>query len=276
VAVVALLAITGSLLYTEQSSFCPVCHEMQPYYDAWQSGGHVSHAECVDCHIDPGFVAHIAHKPSEMVELWDHFFANSKFPNYVVDVPNSRCLRCHETVTVKTTSRFSHVTHEAKAKCKDCHSQAGHLVALATLADAGILKAGATTPTVPGMTPSSIAGHKKVICQSCHDQAKMKCSSCHQPPHEDRGECSGCHKPGSAFVFAHSSSTDCGSCHKPPANHFGTDCASCHKVTVPFNQATFSHPRTKHDYRSRPCAKCHPNGYATAYCTCHNGNPPND
>ena len=276
VVVVALLAITGSLLYTEQSSFCPVCHEMQPYYDAWQAGGHVSHAECVDCHIDPGFVAHIAHKPSEMVELWDHFFGNKKFPNFNVDVPNSRCVRCHATVNVKSASLFSHATHAAKATCKDCHSQAGHIVSIEALASAGILKTDVTVPSVTGVTPSAITGHKKVVCQECHNQAQMKCSQCHQPPHEDRGECSNCHRPGTAFVASHPSGTDCASCHKPPANHFGTDCKSCHTPGTPFTSATFNHPRTQHGYQSRPCVKCHPNGYATAYCTCHNGHPPTD
>ena len=47
-------------------------------------------------------------------------------------------------------------------------------------------------------------------------------------------------------------------------------------LAVPFAQTRFSHPQVHHGYQSRPCAKCHPNGYATSFCTCHNGNPPND
>jgi nitrate/TMAO reductase-like tetraheme cytochrome c subunit len=276
VAAAALLVVTGSLLYTEQSSFCPTCHEMKPYYDAWQAGPHAAHAQCVDCHIDGGLLAHLAHKPSELTELWDHFFGNSKFPNYTVDMPNSRCIRCHATVPEKAGSLFSHSKHVTKATCKECHSQAGHTVSLATLDAAGILKANAATPTVAGMTPSSIAGHIKVICQECHNQAVMRCSACHQPPHENRGECSNCHQPGTSFLFQHTADADCASCHKPPANHYGTDCIGCHSPTVPFAQTRFTHPQTHHDYRSRPCVKCHPNGYATAYCTCHHGNPPSD
>lgn len=277
IVVVVLLAITGSLIYTEQSSFCPVCHEMQPYYDAWKVGGHVGRAECVDCHIDQGFIAHMAHKPSEMVELWDHFFGNSKFPNYVVDVPNSRCLACHKTVAVKTGSIFSHATHATKGTCKMCHTQAGHTVSLEALAQAGILKTNVTTPTVGGLNnPSAIAGHKKVVCQDCHNQAQMKCSECHQPPHENRGECSNCHRPGTQFVASHPAGTDCAKCHQPPANHFGPDCANCHTPGTPFASATFNHPATHHNYRSLACAKCHPNGAPAVYCTCHKGNPPRD
>jgi hypothetical protein len=76
--------------------------------------------------------------------------------------------------------------------------------------------------------------------------------------------------------FTHTSNSNCAQCHHAPANHFGTVCSSCHKPSVPFANASFSHPRTHHNYRSIACAKCHPNNYTTAYCSCHNGHPPND
>lgn len=273
VAAIAAVVLTGSLVYTEQSSFCPTCHEMKPYYQAWQASGHATSASCVDCHVDPGVIAHLAHKPIALKEVWDHFFSNSKFPNYTVDIPNSRCLGCHPKVPNKAGSLFSHSEHAGRAKCKSCHAQTGHTVSLASLAAEGVLKTNATTPTVPGMNPSSISGHIKIVCQECHDQAKMKCSSCHQPPHESRGECSNCHRPGTAFVASHPLDTDCAKCHKAPAKHFGNDCAACHTPGVPFAQATFSHPRNtgEHSYRSFACAKCHPKNYTTAYCTCHPG-----
>lgn len=277
VGVVILLVLAVSLVYTEQSSFCPTCHEMRPYYNAWVSGGHARSAQCVDCHVDAGILAHLAHKPVALKEVWDHFFADNRFPNFTVDLPNSRCVRCHPNISVKAGSLFSHATHASRAKCKDCHAQAGHIVSLASLAAEGVLKANATTPSIsPSGTPSSIAGHIKVICQECHDQAKMKCSSCHQPPHESRGECSNCHRPGAKFVAFHPAGTDCASCHAAPAKHFGNDCVACHTSGVPFKQAVFTHPATFHGYLSRPCAKCHPNGYPAVYCTCHNGNPPSD
>jgi hypothetical protein len=249
---------------------------------------------------------------------------------------------------------FSHTAHERNATCKDCHRQTGHAVSAASLQAAGVLAADATTPTIAGMTPSAAPGHTAVMCQQCHDQANMKCSSCHEPPHEARGECSGCHRAGAAFVFVHPEgnncischkapakhygsaclvchsrdvpfvdtvythsagahcptchkppakhygsgcsychspsvpfakatfrhprSANCASCHKAPAKHYGSSCASCHKPLVPFARATFHHPggTGEHSYRSFACAKCHPNGYSTAYCTCHKGHPPTD
>jgi nitrate/TMAO reductase-like tetraheme cytochrome c subunit len=276
IGVAALILLAGSLVYTEQSSFCPTCHEMGPYYQAWAAGGHAKKAQCVDCHVDAGVIAHLAHKPIALKEVWDHFFADNRFPSYTLDVPNSRCVHCHPTVPDKIGALFSHALHQTKATCKDCHAQSGHVVSLASLSAAGILRANAVTPTVTGVTPSSIAGHIKVVCQDCHDQATMRCSSCHQPPHESRGECSNCHEPGTKFAFTHSSSSDCGSCHTPPANHFGPDCKACHNPNTPFAKAAFTHPARvgEHNYRAFPCVKCHPNGYSTSSCTCHGGRAP--
>jgi nitrate/TMAO reductase-like tetraheme cytochrome c subunit len=275
IAAVAVVVLTASLVYTEQSSFCPWCHEMGPYYQAWTTGGHAQSAQCVDCHVNAGLVAHLAHKPIALKEVWDHFFSDKRFPNFSVDIPNARCIRCHPSVPNKPGSLFSHALHVNRAQCKDCHAQVGHVVTLAALDAAGVLKSNFTTPSIaPSGTPSSIPGHIRVICQDCHDQAQMRCSSCHQPPHEDRGECSNCHMTGPVWVATHPAGTDCASCHKPPANHFGPDCPACHSPGVPFAQTVFNHPATHHDYRSIPCVKCHPNGYTTAVCTCHGGKPP--
>lgn len=278
----ALVALTGSVVYTDQSSFCPTCHEMEPYYQAWLAGGHASSARCIDCHVDAGIIADLAHKPVALKEVWDHFFGTVRFPMATVDVPNSRCLRCHATITDKPGAAFSHSFHMKYVTCKDCHTQVGHTVTFASLSAAGVLSTSATIPSgaatgsaiTTGATSASAAGHIAVVCQECHDLSKMKCSACHQPPHEYLGECSNCHRPGAAFTFAHPTSTDCAACHTPPAGHYTTDCVACHSPDVPFASTVFVHPQTHHDYRSRPCATCHPNGYTTAYCTCHHGNPP--
>lgn len=275
---VLLAILAGSMVYTEQSSFCPTCHEMRPYYTAWQGGGHATHARCVDCHVDSGVIAHLAHKPIALKEVWDHFFKDNRFPNYTVEVPNSRCLGCHPKVAMKSGSTFSHSLHANKARCQECHATTGHIVTLASLQAEGVLKAAATTPPVPAdLKPSSITGHIVVVCQKCHDQTNMKCSQCHQAPHEARGECSNCHVPGTKFGFFHGASgTDCSQCHNPPANHFAGNCSSCHTPGVPFKDTVFTHPRRigEHNYRSFPCVKCHPSGTATSSCTCHGGKAP--
>lgn len=276
VVVVALVALVGSLVYTEQSSFCGWCHEMQPYYAAWRSGGHATSAQCVDCHLDAGIIAHLAHKPLALKEVWDHFFGTYSFPNYTVDMPNSRCERCHVNVPSKAGALFSHHLHETKAKCKECHAIVGHQVSLDSLAAMGVLKSTATTPPVPGgLTPSVAPGHIKVVCQDCHDQAGMKCTTCHQAPHEPRGECSNCHHPGSAFRFVHPTvptGVDCSKCHTLPVGHRPVTglCSNCHRV--PGTGWVFVHPAS-----ATNCVDCHTppaNHFGPNCSSCHSPNVP--
>jgi nitrate/TMAO reductase-like tetraheme cytochrome c subunit len=308
------LAVVGlaAAVYTERPQFCPTCHEMSPYYDAWTKAKHAK-ISCIDCHVDPGVVNHGLHKFVALKELWDHFTKDNRFPTWGVELPDSRCLRCHATIAPKLPKAFSHALHAGKAQCKNCHPTVGHLVTLQALRDAGILASGGVEPPAPGgMTPSAAAGHKAVPCQRCHDQAKMKCALCHQPPHEPKGDCSWCHKPGEKFLFVHPAGDECSkchnapakhagppcarchknahiswafthppdpacaSCHAPPANHFGSSCSNCHSPSVPFAKAVFRHRGNtgEHSYRSFPCAKCHPKGYGSASCTCHGGRPP--
>jgi nitrate/TMAO reductase-like tetraheme cytochrome c subunit len=276
-AVVVLLVAVGSLIYTERPQFCPACHEMGPYYEAWTVGPH-NEVSCVDCHVDPGVVNHGLHKLVALKELWNHFTRVNLFPNYAVELPDSRCVACHATVKDTLGAKFSHAVHAGKAPCKDCHTTVGHTVTLAALDQAGILKPAAADPPIPaGATPSVAAGHLKVACQRCHDQAKMKCSQCHKATHEVKpGECSDCHVAGTKFLFKHPADTACTRCHKAPANHYGDSCAKCHAVGVAFRNATFRHSGNtgEHSYRSFACAKCHPKGYASASCTCHGGKVP--
>lgn len=272
-AVVLLVAMAGSMVYTERSGFCPSCHEMTPYYSAWQKGGHVSKAQCVECHVDPGVIAHLAHKPIALKEVWDHFTRDNRFPNYSVEVPDSRCVQCHPKVEKKIGSRFSHALHQKYARCQECHATAGHEVSLDSLRAAGILKEVAGMPPVPtGVTPSVASGHKKVVCQKCHDQAKMKCTMCHQAPHDPRGECSSCHDPGEKFVFVHpATGVDCGSCHKKPVGHRATNaaCTTCHRNGG--KSWAFAHPA---DNDCRGCHTAPAKHFGTACADCHTPSVP--
>jgi nitrate/TMAO reductase-like tetraheme cytochrome c subunit len=278
--VVVLGAVSVPVIaYTEQPPFCLTCHEMAPYYEAWQTGRHPK-TSCMDCHVDPGLVARGAHKFVALKEVWDHFTTKPTFPRGDVTVPDARCVACHPSVPDKpeiaAKSKFSHAFHRKQASCFECHRTSGHEVTYESLAAAGVLASDPTTPPTPtGVVGTVMAGHVAVPCTRCHDMAKIGCQTCHTKKHADQGPCLDCHKPGSRWVFAHPQNrADCTACHKPPANHYGADCARCHKVGTPFNKATFTHPRVTHGYRSAPCAKCHPRGYSTWSCTgCHGPNP---
>jgi cytochrome c-type protein NapC len=248
--VVGVVAFFPIALATDQPAFCPTCHGMQPFYDAWQTGAHKD-IWCIDCHVDQGYPNRFLHKFAALSEVYHQLFTHATYPNYNADIPNARCLRCHPQVPTKIAAvgKFSHQMHLSRnVQCVTCHATTGHKVSYAALDAAGVLNANQVAPGTtfvgeqfagaPGKH-SVLAGHKPVPCSNCHDQANLQCSFC----------------------------------HTPPANHFGADCKTCHKPGIPFAQ--FTHPPSgEHNYRSRPCVKCHPNGYTTVFCTCHNGNPP--
>jgi len=250
VVVIGIVAFFPVALATDNSAFCKSCHTMVPFYDAWAQGGHAKDAACIDCHVDAGYPARFAHKFVALNEVYAQFFTKASFPNYNAVIPNSRCLRCHPDAPTKVVGQFKHADHLSQGvPCAKCHATSGHKVSLASLEAAGILnqKTVVAGQEFIGQNPqdtvgkgSVYPGHRPVACQNCHDQANIQCSFC----------------------------------HTPPAQHFGSDCRTCHaNAAVPFDQ--FTHPPTgEHDWRKKPCVKCHPNGYTTVYCTCHKGHPP--
>ena len=248
---VGLVAFVPVALLTDQPSFCPSCHGMQPFYAEWQTGKHKD-IWCIDCHVNTGYPNRILHKFSALQEVYAQFTMHATYPGYNADVPDSRCLRCHNGVPTKVAAvgQFSHQLHLSRGvTCAKCHPDAGHRVTFASLDAAGVLNA-ANAPAgttyvgqefagAPGVH-STLPGHRTVPCSNCHDMASLQCSFC----------------------------------HTPPGNHFGADCKLCHQPQVPFAQ--FTHPRipAPHGIGRRTCVQCHPNGYTTYFCTCHGGNAP--
>lgn len=243
-------AYAAGTLYTRRPAFCNVCHEMSPYYDAWASGPHTQVA-CVQCHVDPGPIADVMHKPYELREVWLHFTTDPTFPLAGgIELPNERCLGCHAGPIDPEIEGFDHDVHSEGRACKTCHGSTGHAVTASALSAAGVLNAEAQAQldaeralTVGARVP--LAGHAVVSCSDCHDMSAAGCSACHEPP----------------------------------AAHYGPGCAQCHTPGAPWESASFTHPRIEggeHTYRSFGCEKCHPSGYASANCTCHGGNPPTE
>lgn len=290
-ATAALAASAWAVPYTERPAFCPTCHEMSPYYEAWALGSH-SDVSCMDCHVESGAVNHLLHKFVALKEVWDHFTSKPAYPRYAVSVPSRRCAPCHQTITPAKQPGLSHDKHAEAGLCQDCHPDTGHSVTVDALRTAGILDATAVTATqavavrfmAVDATPRLPRSHKPVTCGLCHDMPRDGCEYCHPTPKDhDAGVCADCHTAGTSFAsnvtFPHTGTLDCARCHKAPANHFkGLACRNCHSPTTAFNRTVFRHPSAgEHSYRSLPCADCHPSGFATASCTkCHKGGPPSD
>jgi nitrate/TMAO reductase-like tetraheme cytochrome c subunit len=298
-AIIVLLIVASFVTahYTSKSSFCNTCHEMHPYYNSWLDSVHATPtAECRQCHIPPGPIPYIKTKLFSFREIWVHVTGSPTPPLAVTrEIPNSNCLECHNPPTDPElpTVTFSHETHSG-LDCISCHVRLVHR-------------------TVNPPYYENPAAMKS--CLQCHNGsiAPGRCSTCHTPPHEPRGECSDCHSTvGWANVdFKHPfpltgghATLACTDCHvsKPGVENIpGTDlpkadpaCVSCHgdhhnglpdcaKCHTPesWQQTTFAHPPVGEHIpageRPLDCSACHPSGYAAASCTpCHSGTPGGD
>jgi len=289
---IAGLAVLGVALFfpvalaTDRSTFCRACHEMAPYNDAWAVGQHAQTAECIDCHVEAGLPARFTHKFVALGEVKAHFLGDTTFPRATPpDVPNTRCIRCHETLPTTTKNGFSHKVHAEKGTCASCHPATGHDVTEAALKTAGIFNAGVEPTITAGKFATvnsgaaNIAGHAKVSCSRCHDLAKTGCARCHTPKtgakHFWKGDCSECHSARDKFAFKHPTSADCTKCHKPPVEHYAGQCSQCHHD--PSKSWKFSHPSAgEHSWKSQPCVACHPKNYTSVSCSCHGGGVPRD
>ncbi len=252
-------AFLGIAHATDKPSFCgSTCHEMSPYLSAWSQGPHRD-ASCLECHVEPGQTARLTHKFSALKEVVAHFRSDTSFPRMTpTEVPDSRCIRCHTTVTVLVPG-FSHKTHATRGTCASCHQTAGHAVPASTLQQAGILNPTAISAAASAGTSlavidagaADLAGHITVVCSRCHTMSKTACSTCHTPQHKPRGECTTCHRTGPKFVFTHPlSGVDCASCHNRPAVHpASTQCTSCHEQVA----KTWMHSHTS----GSDCSTCH-------------------
>lgn len=258
---------------TDKPSFCTnACHEMTPYYSAWTGGSH-SGVSCVECHVGSSASARLAHKFVALKEVYVHLSTSPKFPlAEPTVVPDSRCIRCHPQVIVRTAN-FSHAEHAARGTCISCHPGVGHQVSTQALQQAGILNtsnpATSSTPgaAVIGHGAANLPGHVRVSCSRCHDLTKTGCSACHTPRHKPGGakrtaSCETCHRPGAAFTFTHPASAQCEGCHARPAQHRAGACTSCHSP----GSWRFRHSS------ARDCVSCHrapANHFGTSCAGCH-------
>jgi nitrate/TMAO reductase-like tetraheme cytochrome c subunit len=279
IALVVLLTFAGvaaaavpAFQATEKPDFCRNCHEMAPYHEAWAASPH-ARVDCVDCHVDAGTVNHVKHKVVATKELWVHLTGDPRFPQGTADVPDTRCLRCHDRIPQSTGPRFSHARHAGSGTCVSCHADVGHSVSKQALAKEGVLAIDLSGPSTQGFGRVALASvgatasmHATMTCTRCHDLAKTACSACHKPTHTARGECATCHRPGPRWSFTHPASQDCATCHTAPARHFGPACASCHTPDIAFARTVYRHT-------SSACADCHtpPAGHnrAVSCASCH-------
>jgi len=139
-----LLALSGvALHYSSTTSFCMSCHEMRVVGEqGWMFGKHYDNpsgvvAECRDCHIPPGLVAHLwVNARCGTKNLWVHFFGQSD-PMKIDweemaksarnNIKDASCLRCHANLEPSGTTieaRSAHRKYKQQRgtrRCLDCH-----------------------------------------------------------------------------------------------------------------------------------------------------------
>jgi hypothetical protein len=271
---VALAATAATTAPMHAAVSCSKCHDLATMAcSKCHQPSHAARGECATCH-QPGPRWVFSH-PSSTACAACHDAPAKHF--------GTDCASCHTPSVPFAAAVYTQpANHNHAVTCASCHTKAG---VDWTFTHPRPAPSCATCHTAP-------SGHNHTVaCSSCHKvgvpfaqgsfrHTSRSCASCHKAPsaHVRSVSCATCHKkPGVSWAASHPASAACSSCHKPPASHFGTSCASCHKPMVPWTKATFSHPSAgEHSYRSFACVKCHPSGYATAYCSCHGGHPPRD
>ncbi|MGE5236253.1 MAG: hypothetical protein ACM3O7_07900 [Acidobacteriota bacterium] len=213
--VVTVVQVT-SYFVAYRSSVCGSCHIMDPYVKLWQASTHKDVA-CVNCHTE-----------------W-RFLLSATYLRYAVglynvqlraEVPDSRCLKCHEHQNLDTDKpflkniHFSHKGHLGEMRrgmqlhCTSCHT--------------GI---GVESSKTEHATHVSV---QEQVCFTCHFKGAEKgkavtgCLTCHGAPSKVVTH--------QGFQFDHSSylkrDVRCDLCHvevtRGDANVPKSRCTSCH------------------------------------------------
>ena len=245
--IAGVLLLVHVVFYFASSStaVCSTCHIMDPYVEAWKASTHKDVA-CVRCHSE-----------------W-RLLMSSTYLKYAVglystqlraEVPDTRCLGCHERQDLDTDKpflkniHFSHKAHLGEARrgkrlhCTSCHSGTG------------------VTALVAGQ-----ATHVSVdesVCFTCHfkgaekGQAVTGCLVCHGPPSKVVTH--------QGLQFDHASylkrDVRCGLCHvevtRGDANVPRERCASCHVSRIEAYEDSERVHAIHLQRREIDCKRCH-------------------
>lgn len=244
---IAFVSIVQVISYvaSSQASTCASCHIMEPYVEGWKHSTH-SDVSCVTCHSEWRFI---------LSTTYVKYALGVYTTTLRAEVPDARCLSCHEEQNLDTDEpflkgiHFSHKGHLGEMRrgkslhCTSCHS--GHVVMGAS--DAATERASV----------------EESVCFTCHfkgaeaGQAATGCLVCHGPPttvvtHQ-------------GFEFDHASylkrDVRCELCHaqviRGDANVPQERCATCHVSRI----AAYDDHERVHRIHLRDheidCARCH-------------------
>jgi nitrate/TMAO reductase-like tetraheme cytochrome c subunit len=129
------IILGGLLRFTESSTFCGLCHQMNVYIESWKASSH-RHVACTKCHYEPGFINHLKGKWVDG-QVSVAYFISGKRPNTPhAEISDASCLQkgCHKIddlqgdIIYKNVA-FSHRKHLGELRrgmqlrCTSCHAQ---------------------------------------------------------------------------------------------------------------------------------------------------------
>ncbi len=251
-AAIAMAFASGLIVVSEQPGFCNSCHIMNTYYDTWKVSSH-GEVNCLDCHLQPGFVGHVKGKINGLAQAVDCIVGRvGTKPNAAVE--DISCLRseCHSTQELMSGNveykgiKFTHKNHIAKVvdgiriSCCTCHSH------------------------FEGDEHFSVNNN---VCFTCHflkdnksDKRLMQtsCHDCHEVPDRviKRGLVTINH---AEFVSYKASCED--SCHKKEIEKTSevadSACLNCHSFSKDQQADSTELHQTHTNYEKVECFACH-------------------
>jgi nitrate/TMAO reductase-like tetraheme cytochrome c subunit len=125
--------VGGAIAYTNNPSFCSLCHEMAPEHVTFEKSSH-SEITCVQCHIKPGNVNMVLHKVESLKEVYYHIVGPPDPIVQTVAVLDENCLQCHSEQRDVSPTGDLIVAHNDHIKegisCITCHSGVAHAKAV--------------------------------------------------------------------------------------------------------------------------------------------------
>ena len=132
---VFLVILVGLLKFTESSTFCGLCHQMNVYMESWRTSSH-RHVACTKCHYEPGFLNHLRGKWVDGQVSLAYFLSGKRPSTPHAQISDTSCLQkgCHKIEDLQgdmiyKNVAFSHGKHLGelrrgmKLRCASCHAQ---------------------------------------------------------------------------------------------------------------------------------------------------------
>lgn len=269
------------LKFTESSTFCGLCHQMNAYLESWKASSH-RHVSCTQCHYEPGFFNHLKGKWVDGQVSLAYFLSGKRPSSPHAQISDASCLQkgCHKIEDLKGNVIYKNVTfsHEEhlgevrrgiKLRCTSCHGQMVQGLHLTVHETNCIIchyyKAGprgeedCVSCAIGGCTTCHIEpkgdikvkgwnfNHRKYI------QRGVACEKCHMSVvqgdgHVPEGKCLECHNEPEILATKYSSS----SLHRNHVTDHKIECSTCH---TPLRHEIGEIPTIAH-FPSN-CDKCH-------------------